>query len=40
MTLADAAIGFAVLMFGACGLVIALWFVDPTRRSGEKEPRE
>lgn len=29
MTLADVAIGFGLLMFAACCVVVLLWFSDP-----------
>lgn len=37
MTLADLAIAFAVLIFGACGVVILLWAIDPLRRRDDEE---
>lgn len=37
MTLADLAIAFGALMFGACGVVLVLWFARPLRGADEEE---
>lgn len=37
MSLADLAIAFGVLMFGACGVVILLWAADPLRGPDDEE---
>lgn len=37
MTLADLAIGFGLLMFAACLIVLLLWFADPLRRPDDEE---
>lgn len=37
MILTDLAIGFALLMFGACGIVVLLWYADPLRRPDDEE---
>lgn len=37
MTLADLAIALGVLMFGACGVVILLWTLDPLRGPDDEE---
>lgn len=39
MTLADLAIVFGVCLLGGCGIGLALWFFDPTRRRDDEEDR-
>lgn len=37
MTLADLAIGFGLLMFAGCGVVLMLWHADPLRGPDDEE---